>query len=278
MNSFEIKMISPESRDNFKNLLMPNVYKAMTSDVPVTAIGLIKDSRPAGAIAGMIEQGGIFSVMSFYVHPSYRRRGGGRMLIEALQTLLEKNNVPIAVLSYVEGEGESDSIGQFMEAMEIIEDIGAERIYLGSFGSYIDYGFGHKTPDMTDIRCVSDLNEDEKHRLHELMHQSEDGVKGGGISVLKTEKELSFTIMKNGQVDGFLVSGYTKKHPEDLTVLLSDSLDEAQLMKLIDILIRVLGSKTDRNKKIRIPVSDDKYEYFFEVMDGVRDIQHDYLL
>ena len=276
--SMEVKMISPEVRDKFKNLLTAGVNAALANGVPVTAIGLIEDNKPVGALAGLVEEGDIFSVMSLYVAPEYRRRGGGTLLIETLAMILEDLDFPPAVLSYIEGEGESDTIGPFMDALGIPEDRGGEELYYGRLSAYRDYGFGNSVVPGVEVKKTSKLKSDEMNMLKQLIRMNATGVRGGSLTSLKPDKDLSSVITDLGIIEGFMIAGHTKKHPEDLTIHLSGELSEEYLTAFMEELIGNLASESEADFGIRIPVPDDRYAYFFENIDGVRDIQHAYLL
>lgn len=73
----------------FRTLLLPEVGDALAAGEPLTALGLTEDGLALGAAAGHLENGR-FWVRSLYVAPEYRRRGGGRMLVEALGRLAEQ--------------------------------------------------------------------------------------------------------------------------------------------------------------------------------------------
>ncbi len=271
-------MILPESGKYFGKLLTQGVYAALNGNVPITAIGLLEDRRPIGAVAGMIEEGDIFSVLSLYVDPAYRRQGGGRMLIEALQTLLYSRNLPTAILSYIEGEGDSDTISPFMEALGILEDKNSEKLYSGKLTTFIDYGLGEGTIISDDVRSISELDEASVKNFMDFIRLSNAGVKGGGLASFKLDKETSFVTVRNGEISGYLIAGHTKRHPEDMTVQLSPDLSEDELNALLGELILALGERTDSISSVRFPVPDTRYAYLFEEIDGVRDIQHNYLL
>ncbi|SCY59152.1 Acetyltransferase (GNAT) family protein [Lachnospiraceae bacterium XBB2008] len=274
----EARIISPDVRDRFKKLITDGVNAALANGIPVIAIGLTEDDLPVGALAGLLEEGDIFSVMSLYVDPKYRRRGGGTLLIESLGKLLDDQNLPPAVLSYIEGEGDMDTIAPFMDALGIAEDMGGEKLYYGRLSTYLDYGFGDSYDAGIEVKKVSQLQSVEINAFKQLIHKNSTGVKGGAFTSLKPDKDLSYVISDCGVVEGFMIAGHTKKHPEDLTIRFSEGLSEDRLRAFLEELIGDLASKDDKDFGIRIPVPDDRYAGFFEEIEGVRDIQHDYLL
>ena len=70
----------------FRSLLLPEAADALAQGEPLTALGLTEDGLALGAAAGYLENGR-FLLRSLYVAPDHRRKGGGRMLVEALEGL-----------------------------------------------------------------------------------------------------------------------------------------------------------------------------------------------
>lgn len=274
----EIGIISPEIRDRFNDLMTPSVFSAFSGGAPISAIGLTDNSHPIGALAGMLGQGDIFNVLSLYVEPSHRRRGGGRMLIEGLQSVLEELKLPPAVLSYVEGEGESDTIEDFMKALGIDQDLGAEKLYYGQLGKFSEYGFGDDSGSVTQIKHIAELNKDQLGTLKNLARKAGSEMKGGMLTAFKPQKSISFAVVDDGLVTGFLMAGQAKMFPDDLVVRLSSDLSPDELSDLMDAFVSAAKDSFDLSTALRIPVPDTRYAYIFEKISGVRDIQHDYML
>lgn len=273
----QVKMITADARESFRTLLLPKVYAAIESGIPVVAIGLVDRKKPVGALAGVLEEGHVFNIMSFYVAPKYRLMGGGSLLIEALKYLLDQEELPVAVLSYVEGDGESDLIGLLMEAQEIIEDTGAEKIYCGTVKAYTDYGFGTDVPEDKDIKKLSELSSVECMSLKTLMQDALAQSKGGVMGKFKPDKGLTYVLTDELGVRGFLTAGHANNREDEHVVFISDVPSDS-LSHMIDYLIRDLGPDVSKDEKVIIPVLDDRYKSFFDNIDGVRNIQHVYLL
>lgn len=275
----EAKMITAGARDKFRKLLTPSVYAALINGVPVVTIGLIDDNTAAGAIAGMVEEGNIFSVMSLYVAPDHRRRGGGRLLIESLCRILEEEDYPPAVLTFVEGDGESDMIAPFMEALGIGEDTGSEKLYHGTVRDFADYGFGSGEDTDPFIRPVTELGRYELAAFKDFVRHTPTDYKGGGMASFKADRAGSYAVVTgDGEMIDFFIAGHTRNHPDDITVRVSGLSDQAMLRSLIDVFIREIISIGGADKEVFMPVPDDRYEDIFDAVEGVRNIQHSYIL
>ena len=54
--------------------LCSDVFQLMEQGEPVIALGLLARKLPVGAIAGILDENDIFTVLSFYVAEEYRRK------------------------------------------------------------------------------------------------------------------------------------------------------------------------------------------------------------
>lgn len=81
-----ITAITPENISFFKNYLLPDIAESTT---PYLKLGLIDHTTACGSIAGWLSHG-VLEIVSLYVAPDYRRKGGGTLLF---QGLLECNPV-----------------------------------------------------------------------------------------------------------------------------------------------------------------------------------------
>lgn len=153
-----VKMITPKSRRFFRHLLNPDTYELMERGVPVTAIGMLSKNVPVGAVAGMLDENDIFTVMSLYVAEGYRRKGRGSILLLSLQTLLEEAGSGSAVLSYVEDPGKEsgdDGFFGFMDSLQIYETSLLEHLYEVPLGSFYNSPVFHSDIKSRFIRRFS---------------------------------------------------------------------------------------------------------------------------
>lgn len=113
--------IPKESFDVFRPLLLPTITAAAEAGQPLTLLGLTDGPVACGAAAGWLERD-TFSIYSFYVAPDYRRRGGGRQLMETIRDLT-KDVCQDLSFSYTALSPDHDTLPPFLTAMGFTEEI-----------------------------------------------------------------------------------------------------------------------------------------------------------
>ena len=127
--------ISPQHLPVFGSLLLPIAVEALEQGEPILAIGLTENRVACGATAGYINNGR-FQIISFYVAPDYRRRGGGRMLMESLFTLLNPFPGVFDIdLHYTQTTPEHESLAPFLTKLGFVEkNTMGETLYRTTLG------------------------------------------------------------------------------------------------------------------------------------------------
>ena len=77
----------------FEPLLLPLVREALERGAAVTVLGLTEDDVACGAAAFYMDAKRM-QIISLYVSPDYRGRGGGSMLLTALSRLAKHTDAP----------------------------------------------------------------------------------------------------------------------------------------------------------------------------------------
>ena len=120
-----------EHLPHFASLMLPEAVQALERGEPLVALGLTEQTVACGALAGYLE-GSRFQIISLFVAPDYRRRGGGRLLVETLLELLADNGQAAGVeLSYTDTAPDHQSLAPFLEALGFCqENDRGENIFL----------------------------------------------------------------------------------------------------------------------------------------------------
>lgn len=275
--SMKVRMITPKTMEKFQYLIAPDVYDEMEAGVPVIAIGLADDKKPIGAIAGMMENEHVFSVTSLYVSPDHRRQGGATMLTAALERLLDTRDA-LACISYLEEDTEdSRALTAFVESRECVLEKGLERLYRGSVGSFVNSGLfskGYKSKDIhslaeTDRKVIATISTRKRKLFSELEVKA--------LKSFKNDKYMSFAAAKQDDVQGVLLSGYTQEYPYEPVVILSGNQSPHVTGGLLSTFINLCKNKLGESIYLRFPVADDRFDRMMGHIDGVKNIQHNYL-
>ena len=126
-----IGYVPEEQLPFFRSLLLPDVLTALEQGQLLSILGLEEDGVACGAIAGGVTEEGDLEILSLYVSPDYRRRGGGRMLVDALLKQAAKAfGSGLVTADFNVTEEEHKTLLPFLEAMGFQqEDDQGENIY-----------------------------------------------------------------------------------------------------------------------------------------------------
>ncbi len=195
----------------FRSLLLPEAADALAAGEPLTAVALTEDALAVGAAAGYLEAGR-FLITSLYVAPAYRRRGGGRRMVETLRSL----SAPYAgamELRFTATMEEHDTLPPFLTALGFAEEAdGGENIYLTTLeraaaSPFFSGGKSSGTP-------LSDLSRGQRSLLEKAAYAA--GVpwpEGGDTQIDET---VSVAVLEGSEPTAFVV--FDRSFPGALTL------------------------------------------------------------
>lgn len=270
----KVKMITPSSREYYKELILPQVYKSMEDKMPITALGLSDKNKAVGALAGLIVEGNVFEVLSIYVDKEYRRCGGGTMLVRTLQDLLEEPDIP-AVLSCLESEGENDTVIALMESIGAARDTQLEGFYRGKPESIWESGLFNRDYKNPDIKRFSQLNKIELEDAMKVISKFKVPLDDNYFSSGGILRNVSLALIKNGTVQGvMLFCGDGSSEPIVLLSSLDDPVDKAAI---INSGLIICEEELGADAYVRIPVWSERYNKLLQSIEGMTDLQHNYI-
>lgn len=201
-----IGFLSPSQLDRFGPLLLPDVVQAMTRGEPVTAIGLSVDDVACGAAACYLE-GAVAQIVSFYVAPDYRRRGGGRQMMETLLSMLS-HQAPSSDLElhYIKTQAEHDTLPPFLEAMgfQPVRDRKATLYLTSLYQAANSPFFSGKHLTSSSIYPFSKIPSAYLSRADYLLRQQNMPLPEGSLSGRDPDRELSCALVKNDTVQALV--------------------------------------------------------------------------
>lgn len=271
-------LITGDNLEVFKDFLGKDMYTGLKKGLPYTAIGLLCGKTAIGTVAGYLDKGKVFTIMSLYVAPDWRRIGGGTMLIGKLRDILDKLDMPPAILSFVESGSETESIPPFLSSLGISEIQGLANIYRVPISSFYESDLFKDTYSNPDIKTISELSGPEMKMLFEQTDALISRFRGGGIDTFKPIRALSFVEFKNGKIAGYIFLGYTARHVDEPVMLISDDTDARTAAGLINSMVNACKKMCPPNMYLRIPSADDRYDRILERLVDVQKLQHNYIL
>ncbi len=262
----------------FKDFILPEVYSGIESSVPYLVIGLIEEKEPIGALVGYVEDSGMFNIASVYVRPDYRRNGGGMMLVSELREIMKKNNIPAAVISYIEMEGEGESLDEFFDAIAAFERWDLEMLYRVQPWEDTDVP-EDETDEDTNI-AVSRLTGVPDNKLKTITDHAEGGnFKPTGFDPGKAglDKELSFVAFTENKIEGYLFA-YNDEKMKNVILEISFGSGEETIILLYREFLNAFSRKyPEGTKYVYIPAPNSEIEDIIDSEDLER-LQHNYIL
>lgn len=227
----EIGCLTPGNLSVFRPLLLPETARALERGEPLTALGLTEGRVALGAAAGYLA-GRRFRVTSLYVAPDYRRRGGGRLLIEKL-VLLCRFGADSLVLRFTATEEEHHTLPPFLEHMGFFEeDDHGENLYqikleqVARTDFFSARGARRGVPFAQLSQEV--LSGGERAALVAQAPIPEGGLNGGQV-----DREVSMAHLENGRIQAYVVCDTSWSGGLTLSALWSQSQDNMVLPGLL---------------------------------------------
>ncbi|MCD7806447.1 MAG: GNAT family N-acetyltransferase [Lachnospiraceae bacterium] len=195
-------VLSPGNPGVFKTLLLPAAARALSEGEPLTALGLTEDDLAVGALAGYLEDG-MFQIISLYVAPDYRRRGGGRLLVETLENLLKEFRMGM-VIRFTATREEHETLAPFLKAMGFLDETDEkENIFVTSLAQMkeISYFSGATETGISfDKLDESLIRQAEREARVNGAPRPE-----GGIDGPKVERRISMAIVRDNQIAAYAI-------------------------------------------------------------------------
>ncbi len=270
-------MITKETAPAFESLVLPSIYALFQKGSPVTAVGLTEEDRPIGAAMGYIDRDGVFKLLSLYVLPQYRRRGGGTLLIQTLRALTETMDL-LVIFSYLDGSPGSEYYGPFLRSLELSEADYFERLYLVSVGALCASDLFPKEHGSPYTYPFADITSDKKNRYLQQAQKITNNMSGVELDIKKVNSKMSFAWIRKEELKGYILVGRSKINNENLTVLLSDQADIKITADLLIAFVNSCRGQLSPWTMVEIPLPDNRLDGVFEQIDGALNIQHTYIL
>ncbi len=126
-SNMQVMFVGKEDVGVIKDFLMPEIYLQVQNGTPVTVLALVADNMAVGALGGVVT-GKAFRIYSIFVSPSYRRQGGGKLLLESVKKVVSEKNLIVEV-SFASVSREEEELERFLEKMGFKEKKGDKKGY-----------------------------------------------------------------------------------------------------------------------------------------------------
>ncbi len=240
-----MKIIPVYQKDakEFAPLLPEEVTEALEEGLPVTVFAAVEDSLAIGTLSGAVD-GGVFELISVYVHPDHRGKGVGAALMERLDEALKGEDMPVFAELTIQDE-EDGIIQSFLEEQGFEET--KNRLPSWYFGRLKDIHTNYSVTEeaAADVKAFKDVP---KNALNEL---SSEGVfvPEGSLTSESVDKELSSCVIMGGKVKAYLavevISDKLIKIPAIYSALPDPRGMMAMISKTAEKLVKVFPPETE---------------------------------
>ena len=227
----QIGWIGHSELERFGGLLLPEVRAGLERGEPITALGLTDEDRACGAAAAWLRGEGVLEISSFYVAPGYRRRGGGRLLMDTLYRLGQGHCQTMAI-QYTCTQPEHETLAPFLAAMGFVAErgssdlyqIGLEDLARSSFFLHIPAGqgrarpFAQVPPDSLATAYKKAAAQGENYLDCPLTHPSVDPQ--ASVAVMEGDTVRSFAVFTPTSPGRIRLAWVKSGQPQDLPLLL----------------------------------------------------------
>lgn len=193
----------------FASLLLPVVREALENGENVALLGLTEENVACGAAAYYMD-GNRMQILSIYVAPDYRERGGGSLLLTTLARLARRGPAP----AYEMALEFSATTEEHWGLIRFLEDMGYQKRISGE-GNFYNMSLGqmlaspYNSPLKEPSKDVVSFHQLSSVDLHMLQHHAAQS----GLVVLpvkrlsdpEVESDISCALIKNGIAVAFLL-------------------------------------------------------------------------
>lgn len=260
----QIGVLQPGDPGVFRSLLLPEAADALARGEPLTALGLTEDGLALGAAAGYLENGQ-FQLISLYVAPAYRRRGGGRMLVDALLGLLP-GYADGVVVRFTVTEEEHHALARFLDALGFTrEDDHGQTIYLTTLGRAMQLPFYKPQPKGRGTPLCQ-LGESDLSALMHAAQAAQAPLPPGGLRGEQVEKEVSVACLENGVPQGYVIGDTSWPGGLTLSAVWSNGVEPTLLVALLRNALARAAAKYPPETKLAIQTVNSRAAALLQAM------------
>lgn len=189
----------------FSTLLLPEAAQAIDDEEPITALGITADGVACGALAGYV-QNGCFQIISFYVAPDYRRRGGGSLMLHQLEEFLSENSSIHAIeISFTTAHQDNEALLPFLNTLGFLPENDQGRNIYSFTLEELNESLALRTPVRSSvlIKPFSQLSEDVLRIAQKRCISLDAPLPEQTFLGSDLELELSHALIKDGTVKAY---------------------------------------------------------------------------
>jgi GNAT superfamily N-acetyltransferase len=199
-------VINDDNYPVFQNFLTPGVRELTESGFPAVRLGLIAeyDDAAAGALAGVVRNG-CFEILSLYVLPEYRRRGGATLLLDELLDVLTRSDIVRVTVDYSVSRGEHRALWAFLEDYGFAQETPEGCIYGTTLGQIAQADYFRGVSDIGTAVPFAKLPEILIKTLDRKMRAEGDPLLDRPLEEAEFDRDVSAAVVSGGNITSFAI-------------------------------------------------------------------------
>ncbi|MCR4642697.1 MAG: GNAT family N-acetyltransferase [Lachnospiraceae bacterium] len=256
-----ITLIDDNNKEAFQPVLLKEVYPFINSEGEIFAIGLTESGTAIGALAGVMKNDR-FQVLSLFVAPDYRRKGGGHLLVNEALKLIEEDADALE-FSFAMTDPDKAALISFLEAEdfrnETIEDRNIYIIPLSDAKRAVS-----RWKDAMSARSLKivlkHFSECNEHEIYDAEKQAKiqaAPMPKGGFSSEEIDADLSCLIMEKDELKAFCAVDYSVLEMPTIASLWVKSVNPLITGNILADVIKNLCEDFPPEAEFAVPVIND---------------------
>ena len=254
--------VEPDNPGAFEELLLPSVNAKLKKGEMLPIIGLLSQNVAVGAIALNAKEGRI-EILSLYVAPDYRKKGGGRLLLETAELLASRLESKLYARFTVVDE-ETELLEKALSACGLnLRNDKEARTYMVVLADCEEEENIRNEEHDKNLKFLEGLSPAKLKSLTKLCESKEVYVPKGGFLAEKLDKGLSAVYEEKSGLKGFItVEHISYKDGIRITAAYNDDSNPMIMMWLLKAVLSKALEKYDDKTPLLIDVTGetaDKY-------------------
>lgn len=208
-----ITAVNEENLLYFQNFLLPETAEQLRNRNPVTVLGLVQGSTACGAAAGYLDND-VFYLLSLFVAPEYRRKGGGTLLLDTLlEALRTIPDLYYMQADYTITENDHLSLEPFLKKNGFCFQEKQNSYYSVTLGSLSESGFFANLSEVAGfpegILPFSHIPEIYQNLLKRSLTAEESGPTEDPSGDAAIDSELSLGVVEDGKITAYVLFNHS---------------------------------------------------------------------
>ena len=259
---FTVGYLEPDKPGVFRELFAGDVEERLRNGDDLTILGLTSGEYAAGALVFEIEEEHL-EIVSFYVAPEYRGKGGGKLLLDAVEGIAAKMDFWVSASFTVVNEDTELLEEAFLNAGYTLRDDVDYKTYVITLAECEDSESLKTVKDNPKLKHFCELTENKLKSYNKQAIAKLAPLPEGGLMGEKVDKDISTLFDESGRMKGFVaIENIEFQNGIRVSAAFNGSDNPLVLMWLLKSSLCVAEEKYDETIPLVIDVVDTTADRF----------------